>query len=603
MPASSDVEFLQGLAWERTAPRDIVAAAAVGDPARFATVYRQWLRGQQADARASNGPLLTAWSLGAGVDPTVAKAIAAFAPTSNRNRARRPVIKAAAGWTDRAQTLIAALLDQSAAALATPVGQLAALELLATGGSRLPVADWWSLWRATWSAAIVGEDATVAPDVALLRDGELPLLAGMVFGPVLGMSAAARNGRRLLGRRLIAETDTDGTPASTLLSRLPLWLAPLVRATVWSQRFHQPLWNGEQAARFNDVVERTVALSRADGRLALTNGLPSEPLPMLLVAADLLEWPAGHPARSCLQSVLRLQSQPTLVSKLRKPSIAVMPSVQSDWARFALLRTDWSAGAASVAVSHHASLPELDVTIDGQPLIHGPWGLDLQLGDAGVELADEWACVCWESDPDADYVELQMTGPKRLRVERMVLLSRKDQFLFIADAVSGAPAGRMHYRSRLPFAPGVRGDREPGRRELRLTMSRAKARVFPLALPEDTVNSTPHRCELVDGGLVLEQTIDGRGLLAPLVIDWHPQRRSADALWRQLTVTENGRVLGGDAAGAFRWKVGKDQWLVYRSLKPGAVPRAVLGQHTANETLIGRFDAKGEVDTIVTIES
>ncbi|HUQ69965.1 MAG TPA: hypothetical protein VM165_10605 [Planctomycetaceae bacterium] len=602
-PASSDIEFLQGIAWERAAPRDIVAAAAIGDPARFATAYRQWLRSQQADARANNGPLLTAWSLAVGVDPTVAKAIAAFAPASNRNRARRPVIKAAASWTDRAQALIAALLDQSAAALATPVGLLAALELLATGGSRLPVTEWWLLWRATLSAVIAKDDDTLAPDVALLRDGELPLLTGLVFGPVLGMSSTARDGRRLLGRRLIAETDTDGTPASALLSRLPLWLAPLVRATVWSQRFHQPLWNGEQAARFNDVVERTVALSRADGRLALTNGLPSEPLPMLLVAADLLEWPAGHPARSCLQSLTRLQAQPTLVSKLRKPSIAVMPSVQSDWARFALLRTDWSAGAASVAVAHHASLPELDVTIDGQPLIHGPWGLDLQLGDTGIELADEWACVCWESDPDADYAELQMTGPKRLRVERMVLLSRKDQFLFIADAVSGAPKGRMHYRSRLPFAPGVRAEREPGRRELRLTMSRAKARVFPLALPEDTVNSTPHRCELVDDGLVLEQTIDGQGLLAPLVIDWHPQRRSADALWRQLTVTENGRVLGGDAAGAFRWKVGKDQWLVYRSLKPGAVPRAVLGQHTANETLIGRFDAKGEVDTIVTIES
>jgi hypothetical protein len=387
------------------------------------------------------------------------------------------------------------------------------------------------------------------------------------------------------------------------LPRLPLWLAPLVRSSIWSRRFDQPLWNTEQQRRFNDLLERAVALSRADGRLAMTNGLPTEPLPLLQTAADLLDWSANHPARNLLKSVEKARTEPRTLTTLRKPGVAVMPSNQSDWARFALLRTDWSAAAASVAIAHHGSYPDLDATIDGQPLLHGPWGLDLQLGDTGVQLADEWACVCWESDPDADYAELQMTGPNRLRVERMVLLSRQDKFLLIADAISGAPAGRLRYRSRLPLVAGVRTEWESGRRELRMTAGRSRARVLPLALPEDTTLSSPHRFEVSDGSLVLEQTADGQGLLAPIVIDWHPQRRSTDALWRRLTVTEAGRVLTPDTATAYRWQIGKSQWLLLRGLKPAKIPRAVLGHHTANETVIGRFDAQGEVETILAIES
>jgi hypothetical protein len=605
-PSLTEAEFLQQIAWERSAPKPLVAAAGRGDVARFATAWRGWLRGALADTRTPSGPLLAGWSVEAGLDPAVIAAIAAFDPPRKRSGKRRPVMTATSAWTKHATTLVDALLAASGAALTTPVGQLAALELLSIGGTQLPAEVWWRLWRGTLSAVQDGNDAvdssTLSPDVALIVTGELPLFAGLVFAPVAGMTARARGGRRALGRALLAETDTDGTPQSALLSRLPLWLAPLLRSSIWARRFDAPLWTGEQPRRLNDLVERSVALSRADGRLALTNGLPAEPLPMLLAAAELLDWPATHPGRSCLRSMLQYRAAPRSLTKLRKPAVQVMPSNQSDWARLVLLRSDWTAAAASVAVAHHQPLPELDVTIHGQPVLHGSWGLELQLGDAAVELADEWSCVCWESDPDADYAELQMTGPGRLRVERQVLLSRKDQFLLLADVISGAPAGRLTYRSRLPFAPAVQGDSVPGRREFRLTAARAKVRVFPLALPEDVTLSTPHRCQIDGHGLTLEQIAEGRGLMAPLVFDWHPQRRNAEALWRRLTVTENGKVLPGDAAAAFRWKVGRDQWLCYRGLKPAAVPRAVLGCHTPNETLIGRFDTKGEVDPILMIE-
>jgi hypothetical protein len=604
--SDSNREFLQQLSFDRTAPTAMQVSATSGNATGFSGAYRKWLRSRLVNARVTPGPLMAAWSLGAGADASLHAAISAMTPATTKSKSRRPAMKSSATWADHARSLTHVLLADEGHALDTSLGLLAALEVLAMGTSRLPVGDWWALWQATYLAVQRRDhrrgDTTPTVDEALIDRSELPLLIGWVFAPLLGMSDQVRDGRRQLGRSLTDETDTDGTPAGHLLSRLPLWLAPLVRSAIWSRRFDEALWTAEQQRRFNDVLERAVALSRADGRLALTNGLPSEPFPLLQTAANLLDWSATHPGRSLLRSVEKVRSEPRSLSKSKQTGVAVMPSNQSDWARFALLRTDWSAAAASVAIAHHASLPEVDATIDGQALLHGAWGLDLQLGDATVELADEWACVCWESDPDADYAELQMTGPNRLRVERMVLLSRRDKFLLVADAISGAPAGRLRYRSRLPLAPGVKPDWLPGRRELVLTAGRSKARVLPLALPEDTTFSSPHRFEVSEHGLVLEQVADGQGLLAPLVIDWHPNRRSADALWRKLTVTEAGQVLSGDAAAAYRWQIGKQQWLLLRALKRAKVPRAVLGLHTANETVIGRFESAGTVNTILAIE-
>ena len=48
---------------------------------------------------------------------------------------------------------------------------------------------------------------------------------------------------------------------------------------------------------------------------------------------------------------------------MRNDGVVTMPSNQSDWARFALLRSDWSVQADSVAVAHHRQFPQLDMTV------------------------------------------------------------------------------------------------------------------------------------------------------------------------------------------------------------------------------------------------
>ena len=48
--------------------------------------------------------------------------------------------------------------------------------------------------------------------------------------------------------------------------------------------------------------------------------------------------------------------------------------------------------------------------------------------------------------------------------------------------------------------------------------------------------------------------------------------------------------------------MGAFQLLVYRSLAPTEEARAVLGYHTRYETVIGMFDATGEVEPLVMVE-
>ena len=238
----------------------------------------------------------------------------------------------------------------------------------------------------------------------------------------------------------------------------------------------------------------------------------------------------------------------------------------------------------------------------GKPLIHGDWTLDLRLGDAVVEMAEEWSCVCWQSDPDADYIELQMCGPGKMRVERIIMLSRKERFLLLADSISGVQQERIEYRATLPLAEDILVRLDTPTREAQLTMKGLKVRAFPLAVVQDRILSTPHEFSATNKKLTLQQVAHGEGLFAPLVFDWHPDRTRADAAWRSLTVTEDGRVVPPDIAAGHRLKLGELQLLVFRSLKTTGESRAVLGHHTNNETVIAHFDKKGNVHPILLVE-
>ena len=604
----ADVELLRQLTWDRSAPRELAAAAGRGDPLGFGQAWKRRLRERMGnDRKTPPRELLAGWSAALATEESFSRLLTSVNRAAfTVGRRHRASIKPAPSWGVRVQPLAKLLAAPASSVIETPLGLLCGLELLSTVTFALPQKLWWPLWRATLTAALrqvsLASSATAPPDQLLLEQGELRFLIGAVFGDLAGMPSVQRHGRHVLTRELIARTDTDGTPHSELTPRLPLWLAPLVRSTVWSRLWNQPLWSDDQRDRLSDTIERAVALCRGDGRFALTNGLPMQPLPVLSKAADVLGWTERNPSFGSLR-LLNRAAQGHKRRVASRSTIQVMPSNQSDWARLALLRTDWSPAADTLAIAHHQRWPQVDATAAGAAVLHGDWALELRIDGTPIELADEWSCAAWESDPDADYTELQMLGPGRMRVERIVLLSRRDRMLLMADAVSNAPEGRIELVSRLTLAPGIAAEPDTATRSIGLRGNQLRSRVFPLALPCSRIDSTPHQFRAIDGQLELRQLAQGRGLVAPLVFDWQPQRRSKPAEWRTLTVTENGKVVRGDIAAGYRLRVGRAQWLFYRSLKKSAVARAVLGHHTFHETVIARFNTDGEADPLLMIQS
>ncbi|WP_397570558.1 hypothetical protein [Schlesneria sp. T3-172] len=632
----TNAEFLQAIEWDRNASDAVKEAARRGSVAAFTKAWHANRRVTGAGPRASAGyGEKSMWSRQAYPEESGLVAIisrAAGLPAKRAgNSARRPVNKPAATWQQTVQPVVGELIDAISSEETRPLALLAALELLDQSGHRLQGEQFFTLWRATltelmnWPAANLS-DPTIPPDVLLVENGEIPFVGGLVFRDVANSVNLTKSGRKQLSKELVERTDTDGTPHADIISRLSLWLAPLIRSTLASERFGVTLWSDDQRQLLGNVVDRAIVLCRPDGRGALANGLGLDSLPVVSAAAGLFGLSLVHSTGAYLQAVQRaIAGKP---QKRSRSEIATMPSSQSDWARFAVLRSDWSVNADSVAITHHRSLPQLDVTALGRPFIHGDWALKLKIGDADIELADEWSCVCWQSDPDADFIELQMSGPGRLSVERLVMLSRKERFLFIADSVSGipilnsgsrgrpagsdirlpgnrTPAGtrqRIEYESRLPLCEGMVATCAGPTREGKISGSRFKARVFPLGIPQDRVLSTPHEFSVEGNDLVLKHVAEGEGLFAPLLFVWHPERTRVDATWRTLTVTEDGRVVGPDAGVGYRLKLGDFQLMISRNLKKTGYARACLGHHTFNETVVGKFDSNGDIEPILMVE-
>jgi hypothetical protein len=432
-------------------------------------------------------------------------------------------------------------------------------------------------------------------DQRVIATGELPWQAGLVFSCIRGAEGLREKGRETLQRELLETTDTDGTPNAEIADRLALCLAPFTRAAHGAANANVELWDETSAERFQNLVGSVVSFCHVDGSLPFAADAAIDTPSLLSLAAKRAGWKKKSRPRTLLHSIK--ESRP----KSRTAETAKSPAMQSDWSRLALLRADWSPRADSLAVAHHRPWPELDLSMFGCPLLAGAWELEVSVGGDEIALDEGWDCVCWFSDSDADYLELQMSLADGLRIERQLLLSKRDHYAVLADTVAGAGEAQIDYMSRLPVTAAFTADPDTSTREIALTADRAVARAFPLALPQDRVQGTAGAFDAESGRVTLQQASIG-GLYAPVVLDWSPQRKRGLADWATLTVAEDGQILKTDDVTAHRIRIGNHQLLIYRSLTTGEIPRTVLGHHTAHETVIGRFDRKGNVDPVLLVE-
>jgi hypothetical protein len=282
--------------------------------------------------------------------------------------------------------------------------------------------------------------------------------------------------------------------------------------------------------------------------------------------------------------------------------VRLLPSSHSESARAALLLTGTSSRSDSLHVRYAEGAVAIALRGQGMPLLEGIW--DARISIDGVPLVGkgDWEAVCWDADKDADYLELQRSLGNGARIDRQLLLPRKEHLAFLADSIIAPAASQISYQSRWPIAAGLRFRPEPGSRAVRLRGAKAAARIIPLALPAEPAQSTADQLTGDGDSLELIQHGQGTALHAPLVIDWSPKRLGQQAFWRGLTVSERSRILSADVAVGYRLRIKSAQWLFYHSLHNSGEPRAVLGHHTWSETVVGPFRENGTVAPWIVVE-
>lgn len=622
----NDEQFLQAIRWNNDAPRHLIDAAGAGDVARFCKRLRK-MNGVLPFERRSKRKLeldagSSLWSLSAFEESPITSrlvdVIEAFEPAKRSKKAkigtgRGSQKRSARRAEEKAAELCAALThhadQQQWPQTASAFDIVALFGLLPVAAKYWPNEVLFRLWRFALTAAVSRSSAELPADVQadhrMIAQGEVPFVAGIIFGAVRGANKIRAAGELNLRRELCNHTDEDGVPSSRLLERLTLWLAPIVRSANWAEAFQVPLWTKDSQERFRNTIGTLTQLCRPDGRIALTNGVCRDPVDLLSSASRWAGWKSDAPAQQFLTALAAElagapQGQKQIKRKLTgKPK---RPAAQSDWANLAWLRSGWTLEADALAVAHDSPIPRLDFSARGRAVIEGNWDLQIRIGGQPVQLADGWRCSCWFSDSDCDYMELRQELADNVCIDRQLLLSRNDRFLLLADVVSTPGTTRIEYVSRLPLVHGIESREDKLTRECALRRSGVDMRVFPLALPAEHVTGSSGRLTVANGQLELRQTGTG-GLFAPLVFHWHPIRKRVYADWRTLTVTELGTVLPERVAAGHRLRVGDSQLFVYRSLqKTSNYSRAVLGHHTAHETVVGRVNGEGDVVPLVLVE-
>ncbi len=151
--------------------------------------------------------------------------------------------------------------------------------------------------------------------------------------------------------------------------------------------------------------------------------------------------------------------------------------------------------------------------------------------------------------------------------------------------------------SRVTFEPA-----EKTREGFLATHNGHRCLTLPLHLPEWRRQPAPGKLEVFENELRVTAETNQSRCFAPLMISLCNRHAKKPFTWRQLTVAENLDIVTRDVATAYRIQIGKDQWLIYRTLA-AAARRTALGMHTLSDFYAGRFDDDGDLETLVEVEA
>ncbi len=272
----------------------------------------------------------------------------------------------------------------------------------------------------------------------------------------------------------------------------------------------------------------------------------------------------------------------------------------SEWAGAGVLQNRWSRKSAKIGLAVDANRMRVEVC-RGIPLLTVDQLAEVSINGRTLCSEENWDETCTHFDRDVDYLEFEIELEEDYRLQRQILLAREDEFLLWSDVLLGPDTQRMDYRLQFDFADEISVLPETETTEVYLQKTKIHSLVLPLGLPEWKSVKIDDRLTGGNDYLELNRSAFGNNLYAALFFDLNPNRSKKPRTWRSLTVAERLEIVPPDAAVAYRVQIGKQQWVIYRSLADTG-NRSFLGQNHSCEFFVGRFARDGNTEELLSIE-
>lgn len=496
--------------------------------------------------------------------------------------------------TEMEQWLESARIREASASLGLEA--LAWCHALPTIAGVLPAAPWSQLVEQLVSIAsdATKSDLSVDPLAQQLLAGELPLTLAYLLPELPACVALAGSARETLSLGLTELLDGEGIPHANYFDASRGLFACWTRCYYIGRTMKQSCFTTDATTEYEWLIRQMMRLCRNDGVQVLSSEDNNDWSPKLFNAA--LTLAGDSEDDEIADCILPGRKAP------REPRVGLpRPAVNSEWAEMAVLRRGWDRSGDQVVVQYADRQVKLELNCGNETVFSGFCSPELRIDGQLLEMEQDWEEICWQSDHDLDYIEIEGCFQNGWKVQRQVMLTHADRFMVVADAVLGDETADIEHQFTLPLRSGISFTPAGETREGLLRRGQPIAAVLPLQLPEWRADRDGGSLEQTSDGLRLRQTVRAQRMFAPLFIDLKPKRFSKQLTWRRLTVARQLEILSADVAVGYRVQTGKRQWVIYRSLDSTA-SRSLLGQHVSGEFILGRLPAEGEIELLIEIE-
>ncbi|MCA8993974.1 MAG: hypothetical protein KDA88_18460 [Planctomycetaceae bacterium] len=436
---------------------------------------------------------------------------------------------------------------------------------------------------------------------ALRAATELPVVAGLLFRDLKGTKSWTLTGRKVWESWWDEQTDNDGTiHARWLDSALPV-VQSLARAESFARLYGESLLGKRLTDRFQRASERLLSLATPGRFLTFRSEVPAVSPLAMANALKAIGFRRNSPVRG--QFELYGANGKNAAAGTSRSAIPDA-SHQSDWAEWAAMRNSWEADVDQIVVEHSGKYPQVNIVLNGEPLFCGTWNFELKIDGALWNPSSAWGMVCTFDDDEASYFELQQQDETLgLTVTRQFFLNKSERFVLLAEIVKCDSATHLEYRSDLPVTHlKCVTEQDSLTREQAVTFGKQRARVLPLAWPQDRFTNAHGAISIADGKLQIREDVHATGFCVPVLFEARKERRNKPVDWSVLHIAEDGKFVAAEESCGRRFRIGREQWIYFHNLKTGTFSRSLMGMHTNHETVVARFTNKGDFEPLLQVE-